>query len=127
MDLNKEQMDFLITLSKIGKIHRDSIADSQFKMINFLEDNKLVNVKREIIHSRLNPETQTVHHTYGDIISVSISEFGKAYLAGRKNELKSILLKDVLIPIIVTLFTNLLIFGIQWLLPLIQGLLSNTP
>lgn len=127
MDLNKDQLDFLITLSKIGKIYGDVIADSQLKMINFLEDNKFVNVQREIIHSYMDSETKTVHHTYGEIISVSISEFGKAYLAGKKNELKSILLKDVFIPIIVTLITNLLIFGIQWLLPLIQRLLSNTP
>lgn len=119
MDLNKEQMDFLIALLKMEKIHRNSISDSQLKMIDFLEDNKLVNVQREIIHSRLDSETQTIRHTYGEIVSVSISEFGKAYLAGKKNELKSILLKDVLIPIIVTLITNLLIFGIQWLLPLI--------
>lgn len=43
MDLNKDQLDFLITLSKIGKIYGDVIADSQLKMINFLEDNKFVN------------------------------------------------------------------------------------
>lgn len=127
MDLDKDQLDLLITLSKIEKIYRDVISDSQLKMIYFLEDNKFVNVQREIIHTYLDSETRTVRHTYGEIMSVSISEFGKAYLAGRENAFKSILLKDVFIPIIVTLITNLLIFGIQWLLPLIQGLLANTP
>lgn len=127
MDLEKDQLDFLITLSKINKVHRDVISDSQLKMIKFLEDNKLIDVQREIIQSYLTPETRTIHNVYGGIVSVSISEYGRAYLAGRKNEFKSVLLKDVFIPIIVTLVTNLLIFGIQWLLPLIQELLSNTP
>lgn len=127
MDLEKSQLEFLITLSKMDKIHRDVIPDSQLEMIKFLEDNKLVEVNREIIRTYLEPKTHTFRNEYGDILSVSISQFGKAYLAGRKNEFKHILLKDVFIPIIVTLITNLLIFGIQWLLPLIQGLLANTP
>lgn len=127
MDLEKSQLEFLITLSKMDKIHRDVILDSQLEMVKFLEDNKLVEVNREIIRTYLEPKTHTFRNEYGDVLSVSISQFGKAYLAGRKNEFKHILLKDVFIPIIVTLITNLLIFGIQWLLPLIQGLLTNTP
>lgn len=127
MDLEKSQLEFLITLSKMDEIHRDVISDSQLEMIKFLEDNKLVEVNREIIRTYLEPKTHTFRNEYGDILSVSISQFGKAYLAGRKNEFKHILLKDVFIPIIVTLITNLLIFGIQWLLPLIQGLLASTP
>lgn len=127
MDLEKSQLEFLITLSKMDKIHRDVILDSQLEMVKFLEDNKLVKVNREIIRTYLEPKTHTFRNEYGDVLSVSISQFGKAYLDGRKNEFKHILLKDVFIPIIVTLITNLLIFGIQWLLPLIQGLLTNTP
>lgn len=127
MDLEKSQLEFLITLSKMDEIHRDVIPDSQLEMVKFLEDNKLVEVNREIIRTYLEPKTHTFRNEYGDVLSVSISQFGKAYLAGRKNEFKHILLKDVFIPIIVTLITNLLIFGIQWLLPLIQELLTNTP
>lgn len=58
-----------------------------------------------------------------------ITDFGKAtlqdHIAKKKADKKQLFLKNAWLPIIVTLFTNLIIDVAKWLLPLIQQWLSN--
>ncbi len=124
--LSKNQLDFLISLSKVEKLSKHDIPNEDLKMLYFLNDKGLIEIHRDIIRYRLGEKVGEATPIYGEIEAVSISEQGTAYLSERKYNFKSLILKDVFIPIIVTLITNLLIFGMQWLLPLIQRLLTDT-
>lgn len=59
--------------------------------------------------------------------SVRLSHEGLHYFEMKRRKLIDNLMRSVLIPIIVTLLTQLAIFLLKQLLPLIQELLSNTP
>lgn len=84
MYLNKKQLKFLKSIPENGDIKSDDMTDEQFKIAVFLEKEGLVNVKREIIHTRIDSESHIIKHTYGNIISVSQSERGKTYLSDIK-------------------------------------------
>lgn len=86
MYLDKDQLEFLEYLSRSGDITRENILTSQLDIVRFLEKQELINANREIIHTRFNGENNTYTNTYGDIISISISEQGKAYLAETVHE-----------------------------------------
>lgn len=126
LHLNKPQFNLLRKLSNAEKIAYESLSSEERKIAEFLYENSLITVVRKSF-PRPNPQTRKVEYSYGEWISISISEAGKAYLSERKHSTKTLLLKDVFLPIIVTIITNLLINGIQWLLPLIQELLKNNP
>lgn len=79
--LEKDQLSFLIAISGTDKLLRDDISDQQWKMLKFLEDEKLIDIHRKILRYQLNPETSKATPIYGAMKSVSISEQGKAYLA----------------------------------------------
>lgn len=52
---------------------------------------------------------------------------GKSYIAERKHEFKKLLLKDVAIPIIVSILTTLALNGLKLLPHLLQLLESHIP
>lgn len=58
-----------------------------------------------------------------------ITALGKSslqeHLLKKKSDRKDMLLKNICIPIAVTLITNLIIDGVKWLLPLIQQWITN--
>lgn len=83
--LKNDQLDFLISISKTNKIMCNTLSDSQMKIVRFLEDENLIDANREILSTRYDSETQNAIHNFGRIISVSISERGKAYLAESKH------------------------------------------
>lgn len=117
--LDKSQYNFLTKLSKTEKIEYSSLSKEEIEIALFLEFKEFITIHRNSF-PRLNSSTGKVENHYGKANSVSISEGGKAYLSEKKHELKKLLLKDVLVPIIVSLVTNLLIFAVKWLWPLMQ-------
>ena len=58
---------------------------------------------------------------------MTISDAGRDYLIRYRQTRRDLWLKNIWIPILVTIVTNLAIRGIEWLLPRIQQWLSNTP
>lgn len=114
MYLNKEQFNFLKYLS-----------ENEIKISSFLEEEKLISVDRESF-PRINQDGQ-VRYAKGKTLSITISEQGKSYIAERKHEFKKLLLKDVAIPIIVSILTTLVLNGLKLLPQLLQLLESHIP
>lgn len=104
MYLNKEQFNFLKYLSSKEKIEYSSLSENEIKISNFLEEEKLISVNRESF-PKINQDGQ-VRYAKGKTLSITISEQGKSYIAERKHEFKKLLLKDVAIPIIVSILTT---------------------
>lgn len=80
MHLDKNQLDFLKKLSEVDEMKRSDIDDSQISMILYLNKQGLVSVDRDISGLRMNRFTNKLEND-GEILSVWISEQGKAYLA----------------------------------------------
>ena len=126
LHLNKSQLILLKKLSNAENIAYKSLSAREREIAEFLHQNSLITVVRESF-PHPNPQTRKIEYSYGEWISISISEAGKAYLSERNHSVRILLLKDVFLPIIVTIITNLLINGMQWLLPLIRELLKSNP
>lgn len=124
MYLNKEQFNFLKYLSSKEKIEYSSLSENEIKISSFLEEKKLT-VNRESF-PRINQDGQ-VRYVKGKTLSITISEQGKSYIAERKHEFKKLLLKDVAIPIIVSILTTLALNGLKLLPHLLQLLESHIP
>lgn len=75
---------------------------------------------------KINQDGQ-VRYAKGKTLSITISEQGKSYIAERKHEFKKLLLKDVAIPIIVSILTTLALNGLKLLPHLLQLLESHIP
>ena len=123
MYLNKEQFNFLKYLSSKEKIEYSSLSENEIKISNFLEE--LISVNRESF-PKINQDGQ-VRYAKGKTLSITISEQGKSYIAERKHEFKKLLLKDVAIPIIVSILTTLALNGLKLLPHLLQLLESHIP
>ena len=91
----------------------------------FLKKKKLISVNRESF-PKINQDGQ-VRYAKGKTLSITISEQGKSYIAERKHEFKKLLLKDVAIPIIVSILTTLVLNGLKLLPHLLQLLESHIP
>lgn len=91
----------------------------------FLKKKKLISVNRESF-PKINQDGQ-VRYAKGKTLSITISEQGKSYIAERKHEFKKLLLKDVAIPIIVSILTTLALNGLKLLPHLLQLLESHIP
>lgn len=78
---------------------------------------------------RLDLVEEIMEYSHGDMPIETglceITDIGTDFLAYRKQFKKDILLENAWIPVVVSILTNLLTDGIQWLLPLIQQLFSN--
>lgn len=125
MYLNKEQFNFLKYLSSKEKIEYSSLSENEIKISSFLEEEKLVSVNRESF-PKINQDGQ-VRYVKGKPLSITISEQGKSYIAERKHKFKKLLLKDVAIPIIVSVLTTLALNGLKLLPRLLQLLESHIP
>lgn len=125
MYLNKEQFNFLKYLSSKEKIEYSSLSENEIKISSFLEEENLISVNRESF-PRINQDGQ-VRYVKGKPLSITISEQGKSYIAERKHEFKKLLLKDVAIPIIVSILTTLTLNGLKLLPRLLQLLESHIP
>lgn len=123
--LNKEQFNFLKYLSSKEKIEYSSLSENEIKISSFLEEEKLISVNRETF-PRINQDGQ-VRYVKGKPLSITISEQGKSYIAERKHKFKKLLLKDVTIPIIVSILTTLALNGLKLLPHLLQLLESHIP
>lgn len=80
MHLDKNQLDFLKKLAELDTIQRKDIDDSQLDIILYLNKQGLIYVDRSLSGMRINPITNKYEND-GEILSVSISEQGKAYLS----------------------------------------------
>lgn len=125
MYLNKEQFELLKKISEKEHIECSSLSESEAKISSFLESENLISVSRESF-PKVDRNGQ-VRYVNGKSISVSISEQGKSYIAERNHEFKKLLLKDVAIPIIVSVLTTLTLNGLKLLPHLLQLLESNIP
>ena len=85
--LHKSQFHLLKSLKNKGSVICDSFSDDQMKIVHFLYEQKFIDVKHEILSTSFDSESGTIKNTYGKIISISISEQGRAYLANRKHQL----------------------------------------
>lgn len=112
-------------LSSKEKIEYSSLSENEIKISNFLEEEKLISVNRESF-PKINQDGQ-VRYAKGKTLSITISEQGKSYIAERKHEFKKLLLKDVAIPIIVSILTTLALNGLKLLPHLLQLLESHIP
>ena len=87
-------------------------------LVNYLCNEHFISISRE---SFPHFSGEKVSYRYGEPISVKITEQGKSYIAERKHEFTKLLFKDVFIPVVVSIITNLLILGLKllqhWLLP----------
>lgn len=99
--LTPEQRNFLIKLSKSESIDYYLIL-KDLKIANFLVDKELAEFKKERL-TRINPDTHKVENYDGRILSISISESGKAYIAERKSQIR-----DKWIPYIITTAISIL-------------------
>mgnify|MGYP006887563158 FL=1 len=124
MYLNKEQFEFLKKLSNTDCIECSSLSKAEVKISRFLENEKLASISRESIPRFSHGQVSYIN---GKALSVSISEKGKSYIAERKHEFKKLLLKDVAIPIIVSILTTLAINGLKLLPQLLRLLESCIP
>jgi len=123
--LNKEQFELLKKLSSKKNIEYSSLSENEIKIANFLETEKLISIYRESF-PKFNQNGQ-VRYAKGKAISISISEQGKSYIAERNHEFKKLLLKDVAIPIIVSVLTTLALNGLKLLPRLLQLLELHIP
>lgn len=121
MEISKEQIKFLESLPKSGNVSAKDIPESKMSIVIFLEKLELVNAQREIVRTDMDRENQTYKNICGEILSVSRSEQGDAYLEWAKREKKHFILKNIVIPVVVSLITNLIIVALQLLLSRIQG------
>lgn len=80
MQLDKNQLDFLKKLAELDTMQRKDIDDSQLDIILYLNKQGLIYVDRSLSGMRINPITHKYEND-GEILSVSISEQGKAYLS----------------------------------------------
>lgn len=98
--LNKEQHKFLIRISKSEKIKYDSLSPDERKMANFLAENDLVDIDRQLI-----PRSNGIRVEFvsGKPTDISISEAGKAYFSERHK-----LSRDRWIPYIITTVISIL-------------------
>ena len=58
---------------------------------------------------------------------MTASDLGRDYLIYYRQAQRDVWMKSVWLPILVTIITNLVILGIEWLLPQIQQWLSSIP
>ena len=79
MYLNNEQLEFLKRLSEVDTMRRSDIDDSQIGMVLYLKKQGLVSVDRDISGSHVLNHNQKMEDI-GEILSICISEQGKAYL-----------------------------------------------
>ena len=115
MYLDKKQYKFLRQMLNSDDVMYESLSDEEISILRYLEDIKFVDVKRESNYG-WDAKDQKLKRQYGRPISAKVSEPGKAYISERKHSLKIFLLKDAVVPIIVSIITNLIIIGIQLLL-----------
>ena len=80
MYLDNNQIEFLKKLSKVGTMERSDIDDSQISMILYLKKQGLISVDRDFSGSHILNYNQKIDDI-GEIMSIWISEQGKAYLA----------------------------------------------
>ncbi|MCH5343359.1 MAG: hypothetical protein J1E64_04905 [Acetatifactor sp.] len=125
--LDQKQHNFLIHISKSGKIIYKELSDEQIKIANFLEENNLIDVKYEA-HLKYDWETRKAGYNFGKRLSATISEAGKAYLSEKKH-----LAKEKWIPYIITTVISVLAlmksygFGIDDIITLCMQLLRQSP
>lgn len=93
--LTPEQRKFLIKLSKSESIDYYLIL-KDLDIAKFLVEKELAKFKKERL-TRINPDTHKVENYDGKIISISISEAGKAYIVERKTQIR-----DKWVPYIIT-------------------------
>lgn len=84
--LTPEQRKFLVKLSKSEPISYYLIL-KDLEIAKFLVNKELAKFKRERL-TRINPDTHKLENYDGKIISISISESGKAYLLERKAQIR---------------------------------------
>ena len=84
--LTPEQRKFLIKLSKSESIDYYLIL-KDLDIAKFLVEKELAKFKKERL-TRINPDTHKVENYDGKIISISISEAGKAYIVERKTQIR---------------------------------------
>lgn len=125
MYLNKEQFELLKKLSNEEDIEYSSLSENEIKIANFLENENLVSICRNSF-PKITQDGQ-VRYVKGKALSISISEQGKSYIAERNHEFKKLLLKDVAIPIIVSVLTTLALNGLKLLPHLLQLLKIHIP
>lgn len=99
--LTPDQLKFLKKLSKTKSIDYYFLLPN-LDIAKFLVKEELATFKKERL-TRINPDTHKVENYDGKIISISISESGKAYLSERKSYIR-----DKWIPYIITTIISLL-------------------
>lgn len=102
MYLNNPQLALLKRLCKVENIAYESLSYKEREIAEFLHENSLITVVRKSF-PHLNPQTRTVEYSYGEWISISISEAGKAYLSERNR-----LIREKWIPYIITTVISIL-------------------
>jgi len=80
MNLDQNQLNFLKKLSEVDEMKRSDIDDSQISMILYLKKQGLISVDRDFSGAHILNHNQKMEDV-GEIMSVWISEQGKAYLA----------------------------------------------
>ena len=118
MYLNKEQFCLLKRICSCEEMSYSSLSNQEKIISEFLCNAHFISISRE---SFPHFSGEKVSYRYGEPISVKITEQGKSYIAERKHEFTKLLFKDVFIPVVVSIITNLLILGLKllqhWLLP----------
>lgn len=99
--LTPDQLKFLKKLSKTKSINYHFFLPN-LDIAKFLVKEELATFKKERL-TRINPDTHKVENYDGKIISISISESGKAYLSERKSYIR-----DKWIPYIITTVISIL-------------------
>lgn len=100
--LDQKQHNFLVHISKSGKIIYKELSDEQIKIANYLEENNLIDVKYEA-HLKYDWENRKAGYNYGKRLTATISEAGKAYLSEKRH-----LAKEKWIPYIITTVISIL-------------------
>mgnify|MGYP005775263797 FL=1 len=100
--INSPQLALLKKLSSTEKIMHESLSPKEKKIAEFLHKNGLITVARKSF-PHPNPQTRKIEYSYGEWISISISETGEAYLAERKH-----LIREKWIPYIITTVISIL-------------------
>jgi hypothetical protein len=118
MYLNKEQFCLLKRICSCEEMSYSSLSNQEKITSEFLCNERFISISRE---SFPHFSGEKVSYRYGEPIFVKITEQGKSYIAERKHEFTKLLFKDILIPVAVSIITNLLILGLKllqhWLLP----------
>lgn len=99
--LTHEQRSFLIKLSKSQSIGYNLIL-KDLEVAKFLVEKELAKFEKERL-TRINPDTHKLENYDGKIISISISEPGKAYLAERRAYIR-----DKWVPYVITTIISVL-------------------